>query len=72
MGFLRNTGPNPLNNHKATKPVFNAGLLYFLYRKRCVTSLVSIAAISSVKFYVSLVYLLSCADQETFPQGVQL
>ena len=25
IGFLSNTGPDPLNNHKATKPAFNAG-----------------------------------------------
>ena len=25
IGLLRNTGPNPLINHKATKPVFNVG-----------------------------------------------
>ena len=24
-GFLRNTGPDPLKNHKATKPAFNVG-----------------------------------------------
>ena len=24
-GFLSNTGPDPLNNHKATKQVFNVG-----------------------------------------------
>ena len=23
IGFLSNTGPDPLKNHKATKPVFN-------------------------------------------------
>ena len=26
IGFLCNTGPDPLKNHKATKPVFNVGL----------------------------------------------
>ena len=25
IGLLSNTGPDPLKNHKATKPVFNAG-----------------------------------------------
>ena len=25
VGFLSNTGPDPLNNHKATKPAFNVG-----------------------------------------------
>ena len=25
IGFLSNTGPDPLNNHKATKPAFNVG-----------------------------------------------
>ena len=25
IGFLSNTGPYPLNNHKATKPAFNVG-----------------------------------------------
>ena len=25
IGFLSNTGPNPLINHKAIKPVFNVG-----------------------------------------------
>ena len=25
IGFLSNTGPNPLKNHKATKPAFNVG-----------------------------------------------
>ena len=25
IGFLSNTGPDPLKNHKATKPAFNAG-----------------------------------------------
>ena len=25
IGFLSNTGPDPLNNHKATKPAFYAG-----------------------------------------------
>ena len=25
IGFLTNTGPDPLENHKATKPAFNAG-----------------------------------------------
>ena len=25
IGFLSNTGPNPLNNHKATKLAFNVG-----------------------------------------------
>ena len=25
IGFLRNTGPNSLQNHKATKPAFNVG-----------------------------------------------
>ena len=24
-GFLSNTGPDPLTNHKATKPAFNVG-----------------------------------------------
>ena len=27
IGFLSNTGPNPLENHKGTKPAFNFGLL---------------------------------------------
>ena len=27
LGFLSNTGPDPLKNHKATKPAFNVGLL---------------------------------------------
>ena len=27
IGFLSNSGPDPLKNHKATKPVFNVGLL---------------------------------------------
>ena len=26
IGFLSNTGPDPLNNHKATKPAFNVGI----------------------------------------------
>ena len=26
IGFLSNTGPDPLKNHKATKPAFNVGL----------------------------------------------
>ena len=26
LGFLSNTGPDPLKNHKATKPEFNVGL----------------------------------------------
>ena len=25
LGFLSNTSPDPLENHKATKPAFNAG-----------------------------------------------
>ena len=25
IGFLNNTGPDPLKNHKATKPAFNIG-----------------------------------------------
>ena len=25
IGFLRNTGPGPMNNHKATKLAFNVG-----------------------------------------------
>ena len=25
IGFLCNTGPDPLKNHKATKPAFNVG-----------------------------------------------
>ena len=25
IGFLRNTGSDPQNNHKATKPAFNVG-----------------------------------------------
>ena len=25
IGFLSNTGPGPLKNHKATKPAFNVG-----------------------------------------------
>ena len=25
IGFLSNTGPDPVNNHKATKPAFNVG-----------------------------------------------
>ena len=25
IGFLSNTGQNPLKNHKATKPAFNVG-----------------------------------------------
>ena len=25
IGFLSNTSPDPLNNHKATKPAFNVG-----------------------------------------------
>ena len=25
LGFLSNTGPNPLKNHKATKPEFSVG-----------------------------------------------
>ena len=27
IGFLSNTGPDPLKNHKATKPAFTVGLL---------------------------------------------
>ena len=27
LGFLSNTGQDPLNNHKATKPAFNVGPL---------------------------------------------
>ena len=27
IGFLCNTGPDPLKNHKATKPAFNVGLV---------------------------------------------
>ena len=27
IGFLCNTGPNPLKNHKATKPAFNVGAI---------------------------------------------
>ena len=27
LGFLSNTGKDPLNNHKATKPAFNVGPL---------------------------------------------
>ena len=27
VGFLSNTGPDPLKNHKATKPAFNVGSL---------------------------------------------
>ena len=27
IGFLSNTGPDPLKNHKATKPAFNVGPL---------------------------------------------
>ena len=27
IGFLSNTGPDPLANHKSTKPEFPAGLL---------------------------------------------
>ena len=27
QGFLNNTGPDPLKNHKATKPAFNVGPL---------------------------------------------
>ena len=26
IGFLSNTDPDPLKNHKATKPAFNGGL----------------------------------------------
>ena len=26
IGFLSNTGPDPLKNYKATKPAFNVGL----------------------------------------------
>ena len=26
IGFLSNYGPDPLKNHKATKPAFNVGL----------------------------------------------
>ena len=25
IGFISNTGPDPLKNHKATKPAFNVG-----------------------------------------------
>ena len=25
IGFISNTGPDPLKNHKGTKPVFNVG-----------------------------------------------
>ena len=25
LGFLSNTGPDPLGNHKATRPAFNVG-----------------------------------------------
>ena len=25
IGFISNSGPDPLKNHKATKPVFNVG-----------------------------------------------
>ena len=27
IGFLSKTGPDPLKNHKATKPIFNVGSL---------------------------------------------
>ena len=27
LGFLSNTGPDPLKNHKSTKPEFNVGPL---------------------------------------------
>ena len=26
MNFLRNTGPDPLENHKATQPAFDVGI----------------------------------------------
>ena len=29
IGFFSNTGPDPLENHKATKPAFNDGPLSF-------------------------------------------
>ena len=28
IGFLSNTGPDPLKNHKATKPAFNVGMAF--------------------------------------------
>ena len=28
IGFLSNTGPDPLKNHKATKPAFNVGIAF--------------------------------------------
>ena len=28
IGFLSSTGPDPLKNHKATKPAFNVGSLW--------------------------------------------
>ena len=37
IGFLSNTGPDPLKNHKATKPAFNFGPL--LARQRYVRHL---------------------------------
>ena len=32
IGFLSNTGPDPMENHKATKPAFNVGPLSALQR----------------------------------------
>ena len=34
IGFLSNTGPDPLENHQATKPAFNVGPSSARQRKR--------------------------------------
>ena len=31
IGFLSNTGPDPLKNHKATKPAFNIGIIHVFH-----------------------------------------
>ena len=28
IGFLSNTGPDPLKNHKATEPAFNVNIMF--------------------------------------------
>ena len=36
IGFFSNTGPDPLKNHKATKPAFNVGPSLTAFRWRAV------------------------------------
>ena len=54
LGFLSNTGPDPLKNHKVTKPEFNAGPSWARQRNRADDGLLLVVFGSNLKKIVKV------------------